>query len=61
VTITFVDSVAGKTVLGTFATDAAGSLDAQVTVPMDSTPGAQKITAVGAVSHQKAKAKFTVT
>jgi hypothetical protein len=61
VTITFIDSVGGSTVLGAFPTDPTGSLQAQVTVPLNSTVGAQKITAVGKVSNQRAKATFTVT
>jgi hypothetical protein len=61
VTITFIDSGAGKSVLGTFATDATGHLTAQVTIPLNSTAGAQKITGVGKVSDQRAKATFTVT
>jgi hypothetical protein len=67
VSLTFVDSVGGETVLGTFATDGSGNLDAQVTIPRNSAArvrisvGDQKIVAVGAVSQQKAKAKFTVT
>jgi hypothetical protein len=62
VTITFIDSVKGKTVLGTFTTDAKGHLsNTQVTIPANSTVGPQTITAAGAGSHQKAKAKFTVT
>jgi hypothetical protein len=61
VKITFVDSVAGKFVLGTFTTEATGTLKAQVTIPANATVGAQKIKVVGSVSHQKAKAKFTVT
>jgi hypothetical protein len=60
-TLTFIDSTNGKTVLGTFRTSANGTLTHNVTVPLDSTLGAQKVTAVGAVSHQKAEAKFTVT
>jgi hypothetical protein len=67
VTITFIDSVAGKSVLGTVPTDQSGVVDAQVMVPRNSaakihsTEGEQRITAVGAWSDQKAKAKFTVT
>ena len=61
VTLTFVDPVAGKSGLGTFATDATGAFAAQVTVPSNSSVGARKITAVGAVSGQKTKATFTVT
>ena len=61
VTITFIDSVNGTTVLGKFPTDASGRLTAQVKIPANATVGAEKITAAGAVSHQKAKATFTVT
>ena len=61
VTLTFVDSVNGKTDLGTFTTDAKGRLGALVTIPLNSTVGAQKITAFGSGSHQKAKARFRVT
>jgi hypothetical protein len=61
VTITFVDSVTGKTGLGSFMTHATGTVKARVTVPLDSTVGAQKITVEGAMSHQQAKATFTVT
>jgi hypothetical protein len=61
VTITFVDSVAGKTVLGKFNTDPSGNLAAQVTIPANATVGTQKVRGAGKVSHQKAKAKFTVT
>jgi hypothetical protein len=62
VTITFVDSVTGKTVLGTFTTNPTGILkSAQITIPANATVGAQKITVAGVVSHQKAKAPFTVT
>jgi hypothetical protein len=61
VTITFIDSVNGETVLGTFTSDASGDLAAQVTIPENATVGAQKVTAVGATSSQKAQAKFTVT
>jgi hypothetical protein len=61
VTITFVDSTLGNTVLGTFATDASGALREQVAIPGNATVGPQRIKAVGARSHQKAKARFTVT
>jgi hypothetical protein len=61
VTITFVDSVVGKTVLGMFPTDATGDLMAQVAIPANSTVGPQKIKALGSWSYQKAKATFTVT
>jgi hypothetical protein len=61
VTLTFIDSVNGKTDLGTFTTDGSGKLAAQVTVPANATTGAQKVSAVGAASDQKASAKFTVT
>jgi hypothetical protein len=61
VTVTFIDSVRGKTTLGTFLTGTKGGLSARVTIPSPATVGAQKITAVGEVSHQKAKATFTVT
>jgi hypothetical protein len=61
VTITFIDSVNGKTNLGTFTTDSAGGFDAAVTIPANATQGVQKLSAVGAVSRQKAKATFTVT
>ena len=61
VTVTFVDSVNGETVLGTFATDTSGKLAAQVTVPANATNGVQKFRAVGLASQQKGTAKFTVT
>jgi hypothetical protein len=65
VTITFIDSVAGKTVLGTFATNGSGTFMRPylhgMRIPQNSTVGTQKIRAVGAVSHQQAKATFTVT
>ena len=67
VSLTYIDSVAGETVLGTFAADASGTLQAQVMIPRN-TPtklrasiGEQKVVAVGTLSGQKAKAKFTVT
>jgi hypothetical protein len=61
VNMTFIDSVNGTTVLGTFTTDGKGRLEAQVTVPANATVGAQTVTGYGTVSHQKAKATFTVT
>jgi hypothetical protein len=61
VKITFIDSVNGETVLRTSLSDASGRLTAQVKIPADATAGAQKITVAGLVSHQKAKATFTVT
>jgi hypothetical protein len=61
VTVTFIDSVKGQTVLGTLTTGPSGYLYGWVTTPDNATVGAQTITAAGAVSHQKAKAKFTVT
>jgi hypothetical protein len=68
VTITFIDSVNGETVLATAETDALGDFTSQrptaaraIWIPLNATPGMQKVTAVGAVSHQKAKATFTVT
>ena len=61
VTITFIDSAKGKTVLGAFETDGMGALTAQVTIPPEATAGAQKIMAVGAISLQTAQRKFTVT
>ena len=61
VTLTFVDSVAGKTTLGRFTTDATGSLRALVMIPVSATMGAQRITGAGTVSLQKAKATFMVT
>jgi hypothetical protein len=61
VMVIFVDSVKGKSVLGTFATHGSGTLKTEVTIPADATAGPQKITAVGTVSHQKARAIFTVT
>jgi hypothetical protein len=61
VTLTFVDSVNGKTVLSTFTSDVLGGLQTQVTIPRDATAGAQRITAIGKRSRQMAKATFTVT
>jgi hypothetical protein len=61
VTLTFIDSVNGKTNLGIFTTDAKGQLDAQVMVPTNATVGPQKVMATGAVSYRNATARFTVT
>jgi hypothetical protein len=61
VTLVFVDSVKGKTVLGTLTTNAAGGLRVQVTIPPDATAGMQAIVGSGAVSGQRAKARFRVT
>jgi hypothetical protein len=61
VTVTFIDSIHGTTLLGTFTTGRKGQLNAQVTIPSNASAGSQKITAVGAGSNQKAAAKFLVT
>ena len=59
--VTFIDSVNGKSLLGTLATGPSGNLKAQVSIPTDATPGRQKINLLGSISSQKAKATFTVT
>jgi hypothetical protein len=61
VTLTFIDSGAGRIGLGTFTSDGTGTLIAQIQVPGRATVGMQRIKAVGDVSRQKAKATFTVT
>jgi hypothetical protein len=61
VTLTFIDSVAGKTILGRFTTEATGSLNARVTIPISATMGTQRITGAGAVSLNRARTTFTVT
>lgn len=62
ITVTFVDSGAGKTLLGNFNADAKGHLaNTQVAIPLGATVGQQTIVIVGTWSHQKGKAKFTVT
>jgi hypothetical protein len=61
VTITFIDSVNGKTILGTFAADARGVMRTRVKIPRNATTGTQRIIAAGSVSRQKAKTTFTVT
>ena len=61
VTITFIDSVNGETVLRTFVADGAGHFKRKVSIPFSATAGVQKMVATGTTSLQKAKAKFTVT
>jgi hypothetical protein len=61
VTITFVDSVNGQTLLATVAADGAGSITKRITVPFNATIGTQKIVAAGTTSGASATAKFTVT
>jgi len=61
VKLSFTDAVTGRTLLGNFTTDATGAFTAQVMIPSNATVGAQTITATGATSGQRAKAKFTVT
>jgi hypothetical protein len=61
VTVSFVDSMSGKTLLGTFATSGNGTLKADVMIPPAASLGPQKITAVGALSAQKGRTTFTVT
>jgi hypothetical protein len=61
VTVTFVDSVNGETLLRTFATGGSGYFRGKVTIPFDATLGKQEIVAAGTVSGVTAQAKFTVT
>jgi hypothetical protein len=58
----YFDPIKGAYLLGTFWSDASGTLVAQVTIPPDVTRGVTgKIRAHGVVSHKDAYAKFTVT
>ena len=60
VTITFIDSTTGRTVLGTFPTDAGGGFVGVVRIPKDATHGRQKVLAKGTTSRIRDAAWFEV-
>jgi hypothetical protein len=61
VRLAFVDSTLGRTFLTRVRADAAGGFTAQITIPLDATPGRQRVKAKGLTSGEIAKQGFTVT
>jgi hypothetical protein len=61
VSITFVDSVQGRILLGRRKTDPTGAFTSDVTIPATATLGTQHVRVVGRTSGAIAKVRFTVT
>jgi hypothetical protein len=61
VRVTFADSVAGRTVLGDVQTNYDGEFSMQVTIPLNASPGRQRVKAKGLATGEIAKRVFTVS
>jgi hypothetical protein len=61
VVLTFVDSANGPEEVARVSTDGTGAFATQVAVPLNATPGQQKVSAFGPRSGQRLNRTFTVT